>query len=152
MYSTSGLFGGSANGKIAENHGLMSHLINKVQQSFPYRIDRESKGSSLVTNEEIVRRLLVLDGLANSNWVENLNSVLDIQKSYTVSSSEKIKIGKNLKFVFSTPHLHFVTPATLGRIVCIHVPGEFCTWKEFLREEFLGYYTKDSSFACADLM
>lgn len=127
MYSTSALFGGAASGKISENFGLISHLITKIQSSFPYRLDRESKGSSLVTNEEVVRRILVLDGMANSRWVENLNSVLDIQKSYTVSSSEKIKIGKNLKFVFSTPNLHYITPATLGRIVCVHLPDDFLT-------------------------
>ncbi|RKP16390.1 hypothetical protein ROZALSC1DRAFT_9614, partial [Rozella allomycis CSF55] len=43
---------------------------------------------------------VVLDGDVDPEWVEALNSVLDDNRLYTVPSGERIRFGRNVRFVF----------------------------------------------------
>lgn len=54
--------------------------------------------------------------------------------------------------MFMTPTIAYVTPATLSRVICLHLPDTMFTWKEFLKTKFLELYQRDRTFACSDLM
>lgn len=58
---------------------------------------------------------IIMDGDIEPEWVENLNSVLDDNKSLTLPNGEHLDVPDNLKIVFEVDSLKHTTPATVSR-------------------------------------
>jgi dynein heavy chain 1 len=59
--------------------------------------------------------VFVFDGDVDPGWVENLNSVLDENKSLTLPNGEPINLPQNVRVVFEVENLNFATPVGVSR-------------------------------------
>ncbi|KEG14468.1 putative dynein heavy chain, cytosolic [Trypanosoma grayi] len=58
---------------------------------------------------------IVFDGDVDPNWVENLNSLLDDNKVYTLPNGERLSLPPSVRIVFEVQDLRYATPATVSR-------------------------------------
>lgn len=70
--------------------GILTKVIRKTLDA----IDQKNKFT-----------FIVFDGDIDPVWAENLNSVLDDSKLFTLSNGERMNIPKNFRFVFEVQDL-----------------------------------------------
>nr|CCC91421.1 putative dynein heavy chain, cytosolic [Trypanosoma congolense IL3000] len=58
---------------------------------------------------------IIFDGDVDPQWVENLNSLLDDSKIYTLPNGERLSLPPSVRIVFEAHDLKFATPATVSR-------------------------------------
>ena len=58
---------------------------------------------------------IVFDGDVDPEWAENLNSVLDDNKLFTLPNGERLALTPNIRILFEVQDLNFATPATVSR-------------------------------------
>ncbi|AFM99157.1 dynein heavy chain [Encephalitozoon hellem ATCC 50504] len=63
----------------------------------------------------------VFDGIVESFWIEDFNSILDENRLLCLSSGERIMIPDHYRFVFESTSTEKLTPATLTRVFLIYM-------------------------------
>lgn len=81
--------------------GIFTHILRKVVDS--------------ARGEQSQRHWIIFDGDVDPEWVENLNSVLDDNKLFTLPNGERLSIPNNLRFLFEVRNLDYATLATVSR-------------------------------------
>jgi dynein heavy chain 1 len=61
------------------------------------------------------RQWIIFDGDVDPEWVENLNSVLDVNKLFTLPNGERLSIPRNVRIMFEVTDLNHATHATVSR-------------------------------------
>lgn len=56
---------------------------------------------------------LVFDGPIYSDWIENLNTVLDDNRKLCLSSGEVLNLADNTLIIFEVENLSFASPSTV---------------------------------------
>ena len=74
---------------------------------------------------------LILDGDLDANWIENMNSVMDDNKTLTLPSNERIKVLGHMRLIFEIRDLAFASPATVTRAGVLYI-GDDAQWKNFV--------------------
>ena len=121
-------------------YGIASKIIKKAeshgQRKLPGLQDLSPKSSenpaASLSQKPKKTTWLVFDGPIESQWVENLNSVLDDSHILCLANAERIKLSENTRLLFEVQDLGAANPATVSRCGMVYISSTDIGWKAYL--------------------
>lgn len=96
-----------------ELYGEFNLLTNEWKDGIVPKLVRDCVTS--VNEGSDNRKWIVFDGPVDAVWIENMNTVLDDNKTLCLANSERIKLPSTLHMMFEVQDLKVASPATVSR-------------------------------------
>ena len=82
----------------------------------------------LPVGKENTVRWLIFDGDVDALWIEDMNSVMDDNKTLTLPNGERIRLLDHAKLIVETFDLQYASPATISRCGIVWVDPKDLGW------------------------
>ncbi|XP_076873752.1 dynein axonemal heavy chain 6 isoform X2 [Brachyhypopomus gauderio] len=85
---------------------------------------------------------VVSDGPVDALWVENMNTVLDDNKTLCLANGERIKLTPAIHMMFEVQDLAVASPATVSRCGMVYIDPEELKWMPYVQTWLAGLSQK----------
>jgi len=102
-----------------ELYGEFNQMTNEWKDGIVPKLVR-SVCQALVDGSDN-RKWIVFDGPVDAIWIENMNTVLDDNKTLCLANSERIKLPHTLHMMFEVQDLKVASPATVSRCGMVYM-------------------------------
>eukprot|EP00981_Chlorochromonas_danica_P000077 scaffold30_cov166-Ochromonas_danica.AAC.10 len=102
-----------------ELYGEFNLLTNEWHDGIVPKLVRECVASGNEGSEN--RKWIIFDGPVDAVWIENMNTVLDDNKTLCLANSERIKLPSTLHMIFEVQDLKVASPATVSRCGMVYM-------------------------------
>ncbi|CDJ49023.1 hypothetical protein EBH_0056020 [Eimeria brunetti] len=91
------------------------------------------------------RRWVVLDGPVDTTWVESMNSLLDDNKTLTLTNGDRIELHSQVSLLFEVENLSAASPATVSRVGILFMDPAMLGWAPYVEAWLTRQYGADDS-------
>lgn len=112
---------------MGELYGELSKATNEWTDGLVAYIVREAKDDSSPR-----KWWLIFDGPVDSLWIENMNTVLDDNKTLCLANGERIRLTPRMTMLFEVLDLAVASPATVSRCGMVYLESSYLGWLPLL--------------------
>lgn len=147
---------------MGELFGETNLLTNEWTEGLVSKLVKDAV-AALEGDKPDTKRWLNFDGPVDALWIENMNTVLDDNKTLCLANGQRIKMPETCTMLFEVQDLKVASPATVSRcgmvyLEPVHLGWEphIATWRERtegeIPEEHLGPLAEKAKAICTALL
>jgi len=102
-----------------ELYGEFNELTNEWKDGIVPKLVRQVVQAGVDGSPN--RKWIIFDGPVDAIWIENMNTVLDDNKTLCLANSERIKLPTTLHMMFEVQDLKVASPATVSRCGMVYM-------------------------------